>query len=150
MLLVLHFKSGQSSHKHQDENHYNGQQHNPEHDMNVLLGDEVCSYIQHCIINIPTHAPPFIITFIAALHGFYPQDTGEIKNLSPAEQKVKIMEIIKKIDTNADKLLNAGEVTLHYLKTANVEVNLGFSLLYFLYRGADCMDSTRVQKICYG
>lgn len=60
------------------------------------------------------------------------------------------MEIIKKIDTNADKLLNAGEVTLHYLKKANVEVNLGFSLLYFLYRGADCMDSTRVQKICYG
>lgn len=43
------------------------------------------------------------------------QDTGEIKNLSPAEQKVKITEIIKKIDTNADKLLNAGEVLLHCL-----------------------------------
>lgn len=45
MLLVLHFKSGQSSHKHKDEAHYIGQQHNPEHDMNVLLGDEVCIYI---------------------------------------------------------------------------------------------------------
>lgn len=43
------------------------------------------------------------------------QDTREIKNLSPAEQKVKIIEIIKKIDTTADRLLNEGEVTLHYL-----------------------------------
>lgn len=43
------------------------------------------------------------------------QNNEEIKNLSPAEQKVKIMEIIKKIDTNANKLLNAGDVTLYYL-----------------------------------
>lgn len=43
------------------------------------------------------------------------QDAGELKNLSPAEQKVKILEIIKKIDTNTDKLLNAGEVLLHCL-----------------------------------
>ncbi|XP_011605651.1 reticulocalbin-2 isoform X1 [Takifugu rubripes] len=78
MFLVLHFEFGQSSHKHQDDDHYIGQQHNPEHDMNVLLGDE---------------------------------DTEEIKNLSAAEQKIKIMEIIKKIDTNADKLLNAEELT---------------------------------------
>lgn len=41
MFLVLHFEFGQSSHKHQDDDHYIGQQHNPEHDMNVLLGDEV-------------------------------------------------------------------------------------------------------------
>lgn len=40
------------------------------------------------------------------------QDTEEIKNLSAAEQKIKIMEIIKKIDTNADKLLNAGNVCI--------------------------------------
>lgn len=86
------------------------------------------------------------------------QDTREIKNLSPAEQKVKIMEIIKKIDTNADQLLNAGELrciatTIHciiYLKKAHVEVNVRFTLLCFLYRGADCMDSARVQKICSG
>lgn len=43
------------------------------------------------------------------------QDAGELKNLSPAEQKVKILEIIKKIDTNTDKLLNAGAVLLHCL-----------------------------------
>lgn len=116
MLLVLHFKSGQSAHKHQDENHYNGQQHNPEHDMNVLLGDEVCEYILNCIINIPTHFPPSLLHSEPLYMGFiHLQDTGEIKNLSPAEQKVKIMEILKKIDTNADKLLNAGKVTLHYL-----------------------------------
>lgn len=44
MLLVLHFAFGQSSHKHQDDHHYIGQRHNPEHDMNVLLGDEVYRY----------------------------------------------------------------------------------------------------------
>lgn len=41
MFLVLQFEFGQSSRKHQDDDHYVGQQHNPEHDMNVLLGDEV-------------------------------------------------------------------------------------------------------------
>lgn len=66
MLLVLHFKSGQSTHQHQDEDHYIGQQHNPEHDMNVLLGDEVCK------LHTPTQFPPFTITFISTLHGFYP------------------------------------------------------------------------------
>uniref|UniRef100_A0A3B4YWP1 Reticulocalbin-3 n=1 Tax=Seriola lalandi dorsalis TaxID=1841481 RepID=A0A3B4YWP1_SERLL len=52
--------------------------HNPEHDMNVLLGDE---------------------------------DTEEIKKLSPAQQRKKMMEIVKKIDTNADNLLSP-EITL--------------------------------------
>lgn len=37
------------------------------------------------------------------------QDTEEIKKLSPAEQRKKIMEIVKKIDANADNLLSAGE-----------------------------------------
>lgn len=41
VLLLLHFGLGQSSHKHLHEDHYVGQQHNPEHDMNILLGDEV-------------------------------------------------------------------------------------------------------------
>ncbi|XP_067356575.1 reticulocalbin-2 isoform X2 [Channa argus] len=78
-LLLLQFGLGQSSSKHPHEDHYIGQQHNPEHDMNVLLGDE---------------------------------DTEAIKKLSPAEQKKKMMEIIRKIDTNADKLLSAEEITL--------------------------------------
>ncbi|XP_070827568.1 reticulocalbin-2 isoform X1 [Chaetodon trifascialis] len=79
VLLALQFGFGQSSHKHPHEDHYVGQQHNPEHDMNVLLADE---------------------------------DTEEIKKLSPAEQRKKIMEIVKKIDTNADNLLSAEEITL--------------------------------------
>ncbi|TKS73453.1 Proline-serine-threonine phosphatase-interacting protein 1 [Collichthys lucidus] len=79
VLLVLQFGLGQSSHKHLHEDHYTGEQHNPEHDMNILLGDE---------------------------------DTEEIKKLSPAEQRKKILEIVKKIDTNADGLLSAEEVTL--------------------------------------
>ncbi|XP_078113085.1 reticulocalbin-2 [Sander vitreus] len=79
LLLILQFGFGQSSHKHLHDDHYTGQQHNPEHDMNILLGDE---------------------------------DTEEIKKLSPAEQGKKMMEIVKRIDTNADHLLNAEEVTL--------------------------------------
>ncbi|XP_026168301.1 reticulocalbin-2 isoform X2 [Mastacembelus armatus] len=79
LLLLLQFELGQSFHKHLHEDHYIEQQHNPEHDINVLLGDE---------------------------------DTEEIKKLSPAEQRKKMMEIVKKIDTNADSLLSAEEITL--------------------------------------
>uniref|UniRef100_A0A673CFZ5 Reticulocalbin 2 n=1 Tax=Sphaeramia orbicularis TaxID=375764 RepID=A0A673CFZ5_9TELE len=39
-VLLLQFEVGQSFHKHH-EDHYVGHQHNPEHDMNVLLGDEL-------------------------------------------------------------------------------------------------------------
>ncbi|XP_063759800.1 reticulocalbin-2 isoform X2 [Eleginops maclovinus] len=77
-LLVLQFGFGQSSLKHLHEDHYIGQQHNPEHDMNVLLGE----------------------------------DTEEIQKLSPAEQNKKMLEIVKRIDTNADNVLNPEEITL--------------------------------------
>ncbi|KAI4825671.1 hypothetical protein KUCAC02_021347 [Chaenocephalus aceratus] len=77
-LLVLQFGFGQSSLKHLHEDHYVGQQHNPEHDMNVLLGE----------------------------------DTEEILKFSPAEQRKKMMEIVKRIDTNADNVLNPEEITL--------------------------------------
>ncbi|XP_058500581.1 reticulocalbin-2 [Solea solea] len=39
-------------------------------------------------------------------------DTEKIKKLSPAEQKEKLIEIVKKIDTNADNLLSVEEITL--------------------------------------
>lgn len=39
--LVVQFGFGFSSHKHLHEDHFNGDQHNPDHDMAVLLGDEV-------------------------------------------------------------------------------------------------------------
>ncbi|XP_074533183.1 reticulocalbin-2 [Halichoeres trimaculatus] len=79
LVLLLRFEIGQSTHKHHHEDHYTGQQHNPEHDMNILLGD---------------------------------QDTEELKKLSPAEQKKKMMEIVKRIDTNANSLLSEEEITL--------------------------------------
>ncbi|KAM9854408.1 reticulocalbin-2 isoform 1-T2 [Aulostomus maculatus] len=79
VLLFIQFVLGQSSHKHNPDDHYTGQQHNPEHDMNLLLGDE---------------------------------GTGELKKLSPTEQKKKMMEIAKKIDTNADGELSAEEIIL--------------------------------------
>ncbi|XP_056273782.1 reticulocalbin-2 isoform X2 [Pseudoliparis swirei] len=79
VMLVLQFGFGQSSHKHLHEDHHIGQQHDPEHDLNILLGDE---------------------------------DTDEIKKLSPAEQRKKMLEIVKRIDTNADNQLNAEEITL--------------------------------------
>lgn len=77
-LLVLQFGFGQSSLKHLHEDHFVGQQHNPEHDMNVLLGE----------------------------------DTEEILKLSPEEQREKMMEIVKRIDTNADNVLDPEEMTL--------------------------------------
>nr|XP_020487010.1 reticulocalbin-2 [Labrus bergylta]XP_020487011.1 reticulocalbin-2 [Labrus bergylta]XP_020487012.1 reticulocalbin-2 [Labrus bergylta] len=78
LLLLLRFGIAQSSHQHPGD-HYTGEQHNPEHDLNILLGDE---------------------------------DTEEIKQLSPAEQRKKMMEIVKRIDTNADSLLSEEEITL--------------------------------------
>ncbi|XP_075998109.1 reticulocalbin-2 isoform X2 [Genypterus blacodes] len=78
-LLVLQFWFVQSAHNHLHEDHYVDQQHNPEHDLNVLLGDE---------------------------------NTDEIKKLSPAEQKEKMMQIVKKIDINSDNLLSEEEIIL--------------------------------------
>uniref|UniRef100_A0A146W696 Reticulocalbin-3 n=1 Tax=Fundulus heteroclitus TaxID=8078 RepID=A0A146W696_FUNHE len=80
LLLMLQFEVGQlDSQKHPHEDHYIGQQHNPDHDMAVLLGEE---------------------------------STKAIKKLSPAELREKIIEIVKKIDTNGDSLLSAEEITL--------------------------------------
>ncbi|MED6265632.1 hypothetical protein CHARACLAT_027532 [Characodon lateralis] len=79
-LLMLQFEVGQlGSHEHLHEDHYIGQQHNPDHDMAVLLGEE---------------------------------STKAIKKLSPAEKRKKMMQIVKKIDTNGDNLLSAEEITL--------------------------------------
>ncbi|XP_015234404.1 PREDICTED: reticulocalbin-2 [Cyprinodon variegatus] len=80
-LLMLQFEVVQlGSHDHYiNEDHYVSQQHNPDHDMAVLLGD---------------------------------QNTKELKKLSSEEQKKKLMEILKLIDTNGDNLLSAEEITL--------------------------------------
>ncbi|KAK7891560.1 hypothetical protein WMY93_023523 [Mugilogobius chulae] len=40
------------------------------------------------------------------------EDTGELTKLSPAEQKTKMMEIVKKIDRDGDQLLSAEEMAL--------------------------------------
>ncbi|XP_041852266.1 reticulocalbin-2 [Melanotaenia boesemani] len=40
ILLLLQCGFGQSAHKHLHEDHYIGQQHNPDHDMAVLLGEQ--------------------------------------------------------------------------------------------------------------
>uniref|UniRef100_A0A1A7WGQ0 Reticulocalbin-3 n=1 Tax=Iconisemion striatum TaxID=60296 RepID=A0A1A7WGQ0_9TELE len=40
VFLILQFGVGQSSHKHLHEDHYVGQQHNPDRDIAVLLGEE--------------------------------------------------------------------------------------------------------------
>ncbi|KAM9753373.1 reticulocalbin-2 isoform 2-T2 [Menidia menidia] len=79
VLLLLRFGLGHGSHNHPHDDHYIGQQHNPEHDMAMLLGDE---------------------------------HTEEIKDLSPSEQKKRMMEIVNKIDTNGDGFLSAEEITV--------------------------------------
>lgn len=66
-------------HKSFHEDHFLGGQHNPEHDIDVLLGN---------------------------------QGEDQIKKLSPDEQRRRMVEIVKKIDTDADKLLTAEELTL--------------------------------------
>lgn len=40
------------------------------------------------------------------------EDTSEMKNLSPAEQKKKMLEIVKRIDSNGDQLLSAEEMAV--------------------------------------
>ncbi|XP_036391542.1 reticulocalbin-2 [Megalops cyprinoides] len=78
-LFALNFGSAESTHKGFHEDHYFGEQHNPEHDVNVLLGNK---------------------------------DHDEIKKLSPVELRKRMVEIVKKIDTDNDKLLTAEELTL--------------------------------------
>ena len=39
--FAMHLIHGEPSHKHVLEDHYIGHQHNPEHDMDVLLGTKV-------------------------------------------------------------------------------------------------------------
>ncbi|XP_033824264.1 reticulocalbin-2 [Periophthalmus magnuspinnatus] len=40
------------------------------------------------------------------------EDTGEVEKLSPAEQKKKMLEIVKRIDRDGDKLLSAEEMAV--------------------------------------
>lgn len=37
------------------------------------------------------------------------QDKDEIQKLSPSEQRKRLVEIVKKIDTNSDKYLTPGQ-----------------------------------------
>ncbi|KAI1904483.1 hypothetical protein AGOR_G00006100 [Albula goreensis] len=79
-LFALSCGSARGSHKSFHEDHYFGDgQHNPEHDVNVLLGN---------------------------------QGGDEIKDLSPEELRRRMVEIVKKIDTDGDKLLTTEEITL--------------------------------------
>ncbi|XP_061078347.1 reticulocalbin-2 isoform X1 [Conger conger] len=71
--------SAENNHKAFHEDHFLGEQHNPEHDVNVLLGN---------------------------------RGDDEVKKLSPDEQRRRMVEIVKKIDMDADKLLSAEEITL--------------------------------------
>lgn len=56
-----------------------GQQHNSDHDMNILMGEK---------------------------------ESTELKKLTPAEQKMKMMELLKRIDKNGDRLLSEEELSL--------------------------------------
>ncbi|KAJ8417335.1 hypothetical protein AAFF_G00285620 [Aldrovandia affinis] len=77
--FALSCGSTKSSGKDFHEEHYLGEQHNPEHDVNVLLGN---------------------------------RGEDDIKKLSPEEQRRRMLEIVKKIDTDADKRLTTEEISL--------------------------------------
>ncbi|CAL8293779.1 unnamed protein product [Boreogadus saida] len=74
-LLAIHFAFGAGL----EDNHYIDQQHNPGHDVNVLLGN---------------------------------QNTKETGQMDPSQQREKIIEIVKKIDINSDKMLSTEELAL--------------------------------------
>ncbi|XP_067090414.1 reticulocalbin-2 [Osmerus mordax] len=77
--FAMHLIHGETSHKQVLEDHYISHQHNPEHDMDVLLGTK---------------------------------DKGEIKKLTPSEQRQKMLDIVKMIDKDSDKYLSPEEITL--------------------------------------
>ncbi|XP_059918003.1 reticulocalbin-2 [Gadus macrocephalus] len=74
-LLAINFAFGAGL----EDNHYIDQQHNPGHDVNVLLGN---------------------------------QNTKETGQMDPSQQREKIIEIVKKIDINSDKMLSTEELAL--------------------------------------
>lgn len=81
------------------------------------------------------------------------QDTEEIKKLSPTEQRKKITEIVKKIDTNADNMLSAGTIISHMWNVCQDKQKgkmVTLSRLCFIHRGDHTMDSARLQKIRSG
>lgn len=49
------------------------------------------------------------------LTGF--QDKDEIQKLSPSEQRKRLVEIVKKIDTNPDKYLTPGQFWFEWLQS---------------------------------
>ncbi|CAL8373943.1 unnamed protein product [Arctogadus glacialis] len=75
VLLAINFAFGAGL----EDNHYIDQQHNPGHDVNVLLGN---------------------------------QNTKETGQMDPSQQREKIIEIVKKIDINSDKMLSTEELAL--------------------------------------
>ncbi|CAL8325028.1 reticulocalbin-2 [Gadus morhua] len=74
-LLAINFAFGAGL----EDNHYIDQQHNPGHDVNVLIGN---------------------------------QNTKETGQMDPSQQREKIIEIVKKIDINSDKMLSTEELAL--------------------------------------
>lgn len=149
VLLLLQFHFGQSSHKHLHDDHYIGQQHNPEHDMNVLLGDEVAFFHIFCTLELYFY-PSSSISSLSCPASFT-QRTNEIKKLSPADQKIKMMDIVKKIDTNGDNLLSAGIFVLLPVKHRQTKgINNHTQAVCFIHRGDYSLDSACLQKICSG
>lgn len=89
----------------------------------------VCSLLIHCLC--------------------HHQDSEEIKKLSPAQQKRKIIEILKKIDTNRDDLLSAGRQTCQRASRPKKKW-MRTTLLCCAHRGADVVDPARLWDVRAG
>lgn len=69
-------------------------------------------------------------TFALIHWPFLHQDSEQIKKLSPAEQKRKIVEILKKIDTNGDRVLSAGKYACKTASTTMRRSERGHTRLF--------------------
>ncbi len=81
--------------------------HNHEHNANMFLGSEVSTLL--FIITVINPASFYQLTITVF------QDKDEIQKLRPSDQRKRLVEIVKKIDTNSDKYLTPGQFWFDWL-----------------------------------
>lgn len=112
-----------------------------------------CSEMRFSKIRIHRFSDTPLETFCTSLilWPFLQQDSEQIKKLSPAEQKRKIVGILKKIDTDGDNLLSAGKQAC---KAASTTIRSKWchtqSSLSRADRGAHVVDPACLQDVRSG
>ncbi len=105
LLLVACCASGAIGKQIVQEDHLG--KHNHEHNANMFLGSEVSTL--WFIITVIKPASFYQLTITVF------QNKDEIQKLSPSDQRKRLVEIVKKIDTNSDKYLTPGQFWFDWL-----------------------------------